>query len=150
MSAPSLLANPEPPPPVLSLLRGPPKPAAGPRGPSALPPRARTAPPRAPVAPRPRASVPAGRELQTGRSPIQSPAPLVSHRSGRRPPESLPPATVQKSCELGVRFVELEKKHIQLNLDLELAKTNLQKAKDEATGKMNQALAKKDQDLAAA
>jgi len=29
----------------------------------------------------------------------------------------------------------LEKKQIQLNLDLELAKTNLQKAKDEAAGK---------------
>ena len=71
----------------------------------------------------------------------------------------------------------MEKKQIQLNLDLELAKTNLQKAKDAAGGKrkladwfvskpesilpfvnralflsekMNQALAKKDQDLAAA
>ena len=38
----------------------------------------------------------------------------------------------QKSCELGARFAELEKKQISLNLDLELAKKNLQKAKDEA------------------
>ena len=39
---------------------------------------------------------------------------------------------MQKSCELGAHFSELEKKQIQLNLDLELAKENLQKAKDEA------------------
>ena len=37
-----------------------------------------------------------------------------------------------ESCELGVQFAELERKQIQLNLDLELAKQNLQKAKDEA------------------
>ena len=41
----------------------------------------------------------------------------------------------QKSCELGARFADLEKKQIQLNLDLELAKINLQKAKDEAAGR---------------
>nr|XP_040244066.1 uncharacterized protein LOC120963491 [Aegilops tauschii subsp. strangulata] len=41
-------------------------------------------------------------------------------------------------------------KQIQLNLDLELAKTNLQEAKDEAIETMNQARAKKDLDLAPA
>ena len=55
-----------------------------------------------------------------------------------------------KSCDLGARFADLEKQQIQLNLDLELAKTELQKAKDDAAEKLNQALAKKDQDLAAA
>nr|XP_020163764.1 uncharacterized protein LOC109749191 [Aegilops tauschii subsp. strangulata] len=59
-------------------------------------------------------------------------------------------ANVQRSCELGARFVDLEQKQIQLNLDLGLAKENLQKAKDDAVEKMNQALAKKDLDLAAA
>nr|XP_040244020.1 uncharacterized protein LOC109762025 [Aegilops tauschii subsp. strangulata] len=59
-------------------------------------------------------------------------------------------SNVQKSCELGARFADLEQKQIQLNLDLELAKTNLQKAKEEAAETMNQALAKKDLDLAAA
>ena len=39
---------------------------------------------------------------------------------------------MQKSCELGTKFADLEKKQIQLNLDLELAKENLQRAKDEA------------------
>ena len=39
---------------------------------------------------------------------------------------------LQKSCALGAQFAELEHKQIQLNLDLELAKQNLQKAKDEA------------------
>nr|XP_020156524.1 uncharacterized protein LOC109741851 [Aegilops tauschii subsp. strangulata] len=58
-------------------------------------------------------------------------------------------SNVQKSCELGAHFADLEKKQIQLNLDLELAKTNLQKTKDEATKTLNQALAKKDQDHAA-
>jgi hypothetical protein len=38
---------------------------------------------------------------------------------------------LQKSCEFGAQFAELQKKQIQLNLDLELAKENLQKAKDE-------------------
>ena len=38
----------------------------------------------------------------------------------------------QKSCDLGGQFAELEQKQIQLNLDLELAKQNLQKAQDEA------------------
>nr|XP_020168418.1 serine/arginine repetitive matrix protein 1-like [Aegilops tauschii subsp. strangulata] len=56
----------------------------------------------------------------------------------------------QKSCELGARFADLEQKQIQLNLDLELAKTTLQKAKDKVAETMNQALAKKDLDLAAA
>ena len=40
---------------------------------------------------------------------------------------------MQKSCEFGAKFADLEQKQIQLNLDLELAKQNLQKAKDEAT-----------------
>ena len=43
---------------------------------------------------------------------------------------------MQKSCDLGAHFADLEKQ-IQLNLDLELAKTNLQKAKDEAAGMKN-------------
>jgi len=42
---------------------------------------------------------------------------------------------LQKSCDLGARFADLEKQQIQLNLDLELAKTELQKAKDDAAGK---------------
>lgn len=50
-------------------------------------------------------------------------------------------SNVQKSCELGARFADLDQKQIQLNLDLELAKTILQKAKNEATETMNQALA---------
>ncbi|XP_037416592.1 uncharacterized protein LOC119279467 [Triticum dicoccoides] len=37
---------------------------------------------------------------------------------------------VKKSCELGAQYAKLEKKQISLNLDLELAKKNLQKAKD--------------------
>ena len=41
--------------------------------------------------------------------------------------------SLQKSCELGAELVDLEKKQIQLNLDLELAKENLKKARDEAT-----------------
>nr|XP_040251980.1 dynactin subunit 1-like [Aegilops tauschii subsp. strangulata] len=57
---------------------------------------------------------------------------------------------VQKSCELGAQFVDLEKKQVQLNLDLELAKENLQKAKDETAAKMKKALEKKGLDLAAA
>ena len=84
---------------------------------------------------------------------------------------------LQRSCELGARFADLEKKQIQLNLDLALAKENLQKAKDETAGmggknlptvalviffflllnqilflseKMKQALDQKDLDLAAA
>nr|XP_040252606.1 uncharacterized protein LOC120969437 [Aegilops tauschii subsp. strangulata] len=59
-------------------------------------------------------------------------------------------SNVQKSCALGARFADLEQKQIQLNLDLELAKTNLHKTKEEAAETMNQALAKKDLDLAAA
>ncbi|XBH64723.1 hypothetical protein VPH35_118431 [Triticum aestivum] len=60
---------------------------------------------------------------------------------------------VRKSCELGTKFADLEKKQIQLNLDLELAKENLKKAQDEAVvmgDKMKQALEQKDLDLAAA
>jgi DNA repair exonuclease SbcCD ATPase subunit len=38
---------------------------------------------------------------------------------------------LQKSCELGSKFADLERKQIQLNLDLELAKENLKKAQDE-------------------
>uniref|UniRef100_A0A8R7TJ32 Uncharacterized protein n=1 Tax=Triticum urartu TaxID=4572 RepID=A0A8R7TJ32_TRIUA len=62
-------------------------------------------------------------------------------------------SNVQKSCELISKFSEFEEKQRQLNLDLELAKQNLQKAKDETAGmeeKMKQTLAKKDLDLAAA
>ncbi|XBJ00170.1 hypothetical protein VPH35_020114 [Triticum aestivum] len=58
-----------------------------------------------------------------------------------------------KSCELGCKFADLERKQIQLNLDLELAKENLKKAQDEAAimgDKMKQALEQKDLDLAAA
>ena len=40
---------------------------------------------------------------------------------------------MSKSCELGAQFAELERKQIQLSLYLELAKQNLQKAKDEET-----------------
>ncbi|XP_048547408.1 uncharacterized protein LOC125541634 [Triticum urartu] len=42
-------------------------------------------------------------------------------------------ANLRKSCELGTKFAYLEKKQIKLNLDLELAKKNLKKARDEAT-----------------
>ncbi|XBI12103.1 hypothetical protein VPH35_139019 [Triticum aestivum] len=62
-------------------------------------------------------------------------------------------ANIQKSCDLGARFTDMERKQIQLNLDLELAKENLQKAKDEAAtmgDKMKQALEQKVLDLAAA
>uniref|UniRef100_A0A8R7VAX4 Uncharacterized protein n=1 Tax=Triticum urartu TaxID=4572 RepID=A0A8R7VAX4_TRIUA len=62
-------------------------------------------------------------------------------------------ANVQKSCELISQFAEFERKQIQLNLDLDLAKQNFQKAKDKTTSmeeKMRQALAQKDLDLAAA
>ena len=46
-----------------------------------------------------------------------------------------PPLRLQKSCDLGTRLADLEKQQIQMNLDLELAKTELQKAKDGANGK---------------
>ncbi|XBJ25100.1 hypothetical protein VPH35_002829 [Triticum aestivum] len=59
-------------------------------------------------------------------------------------------SNVQKSCDLGARFADLEKQQIQLNLDLELARTELQKVRDGAAEKLREALAKKDQDLAAA
>ncbi|XBI11375.1 hypothetical protein VPH35_138452 [Triticum aestivum] len=62
-------------------------------------------------------------------------------------------ANVWKSCEIGTKFANLEKKQIQLNLDLELAKENLKKAQDEVAvmgDKMKQALEQKDLDLAAA
>nr|XP_020170366.1 uncharacterized protein LOC109755900 [Aegilops tauschii subsp. strangulata] len=59
-------------------------------------------------------------------------------------------ANVQKSCELGARFADLEQKQIQRNLDLELAKENLQEAKDDVAEKMKQAQDQKDLDLAAA
>ncbi|XBJ25693.1 hypothetical protein VPH35_003284 [Triticum aestivum] len=59
-------------------------------------------------------------------------------------------SNVQKSCDLGARFADLEKQQIQLNLDLELARTELQKVRDCAAEKLREALAKKDQDLAAA
>ena len=41
----------------------------------------------------------------------------------------------QKSCDLGARLADLEKQQIQLNLDLELARTELQKARDGVAGK---------------
>ena len=42
---------------------------------------------------------------------------------------------LQKSCELVARYTELEKQKIQLNLDLELARTELQKVRDGVVGK---------------
>ncbi|KAM3368091.1 hypothetical protein ACQJBY_016566 [Aegilops geniculata] len=57
-------------------------------------------------------------------------------------------SNVQKSCELVARYTELENKQIQLNLDLKLAQENLQKAREEAKDKLEEALKKKDQDLA--
>ncbi|XBI31928.1 hypothetical protein VPH35_055446 [Triticum aestivum] len=59
-------------------------------------------------------------------------------------------SNVQKSCEPMSRYTELEKKHIQLDLDLKLVQENFQKAKDEATKKTKVALNKKDQELAEA
>ena len=44
------------------------------------------------------------------------------------------PPCLQKSCDLGARFADLEKQQIQLSLDLELAQQNLKKAQDEAAG----------------
>ena len=38
-------------------------------------------------------------------------------------------------------YTELEKKHIQLDLDLKLVQENFQKAKDEATGMIGEKLA---------
>nr|XP_045084547.1 nucleolar and coiled-body phosphoprotein 1-like [Aegilops tauschii subsp. strangulata] len=74
--------------------------------------------------------------------------------SGRKAPAiktpQSTPAAEPRSCELGAQFADLEQKQIQLNLDLELAKENLQKAKDDAAEKMSQALEKKDLELAAA
>ena len=40
----------------------------------------------------------------------------------------------QKSCELAARYTELEKKQIQLELDLKLVQENFTKAKEEAKG----------------
>ena len=39
------------------------------------------------------------------------------------------------------RYTDLEKKHIQLDLDLKLVQENFQKAKDEATGTIGENLA---------
>ena len=38
------------------------------------------------------------------------------------------------------RYTELEKKHIQIDLDLKLVQENFQKAKDEATGMISENL----------
>ena len=46
-----------------------------------------------------------------------------------------PPLRLQKSCDLGTRLADLEKQQIQMNLDLELARTELQKVRDGAAGK---------------
>ena len=40
---------------------------------------------------------------------------------------------LQRSCDLGARLTELKKKHISVELDLELAKKNLKKAQEETT-----------------
>nr|XP_020172272.1 nucleolin-like [Aegilops tauschii subsp. strangulata] len=74
----------------------------------------------------------------------QKPMGRRSRTLSRRVPAS------KRSCELGAQFADLEKKQIQVNLDMELAKENLQKARDETAEKMKQALEKKDLDLAAA
>ena len=42
---------------------------------------------------------------------------------------------MQKSCELAARYAELDKQKIQLDLDLELARTELQKVREGAAGK---------------
>nr|XP_045083417.1 CAP-Gly domain-containing linker protein 1-like [Aegilops tauschii subsp. strangulata] len=58
-----------------------------------------------------------------------------------------------RSCELGARYTDQEKKQIRLDLDQKHAQENLQKAKAEANGmaeKMREALEKKDRDLAEA
>ena len=47
---------------------------------------------------------------------------------------------LQKSCELGARYAELEKKQIQLNLDLKLARENLKKAQEGAVGMLGEDL----------
>ena len=41
---------------------------------------------------------------------------------------------MQKSCEFGAKFADLEKKQIQLNLDLQLARDHLRKTQDDAAG----------------
>nr|XP_020153410.1 nucleolar and coiled-body phosphoprotein 1-like [Aegilops tauschii subsp. strangulata] len=92
----------------------------------------------------------------TAHAPVSSVQPHVSdsRAAAADPPSSLFTTHYvpedQKSCELGARFADLEQKQIQLNLDLELAKTNLQKAKDDAAETMRHALEKKDSNLAAA
>ena len=45
------------------------------------------------------------------------------------------PLLFQKSCDLGARFANLESQQIQLKLDLELARTELQTVRDGAAGK---------------
>nr|XP_020197179.1 rab11 family-interacting protein 4B-like [Aegilops tauschii subsp. strangulata] len=84
------------------------------------------------------------RKISTGKVPQSTPVtePVIQETGDAN--------RASKSCELGAHFADLEQKQIQLNLDLELAKTNLHKAKDEAAETMNQAQAKKDLDLAAA
>ena len=42
--------------------------------------------------------------------------------------------SLQKSCELVAQLADLKDKQIQLNLDLQFAQENVQKAKDEAKG----------------
>ena len=41
---------------------------------------------------------------------------------------------LQKACELSARYIELENKHIQLELDLKIVQENFTKAKEEAKG----------------
>ena len=40
----------------------------------------------------------------------------------------------QKSCDLAARYTKMERKHIQLELDLKLVQENLTKAKEETKG----------------
>ena len=43
---------------------------------------------------------------------------------------------MQKSCEFGAKFVDLELKQIQLNLYLQLARDHLKKTQDDAAGNL--------------
>ena len=43
---------------------------------------------------------------------------------------------MQKSCEFGAKFADLEQKQIQLNLDLQLARDHLKKMQDDVAGNL--------------
>ncbi|XBI88429.1 hypothetical protein VPH35_026396 [Triticum aestivum] len=76
------------------------------------------------------------------------PTASASQETGTRPfPATSASPSMMKSCELVARYTELENKHIQLELDLNLVQENFTKAKEEAKDKLKEARKKKDLDL---